>query len=1087
MEQQGSDTGVRKYFFFIKEKISSDWKDLAFHLGFEKPDSDNIDGRNRDDKSRCMDLLEGWLKRNGERATIEVLMEALSEAKLQSTVDGLKNKYAELGKLQTSTSQQKRKEKKEGRTERAEDSLLDTFRESVKKYYELRLTTFKPLIWNDDFTLTLSDIFTELELIRGNRRTSPKESFSSVKEKGVKKLNSSDDLFNRSVTGRSTEPRCILIEGEAGGGKTTFLSKEALDAVSQKTELGRRHDIVLLIRLKEVREGETIEEMVCDQCVPETIEGVGQSKPTEFIRAILLRNEPRVLFLLDGYDELRPEARAATQAIPKLLSGRMYPNSTTVITSRPSAGVQQYARPDCRVNIVGFSPRHVKKYVHQYFTITEQTELASELIRTIDGNQLVTDLMHTPIFLTLVCLTWEEDPGMVFPGTMTGLYDDLLKCLTEKYFKREGANMPTEGITQDVADSILQLGKLALEALLRNETLLDLTEVERENVNWDLLSKLGVVSLEMSASKRHPRKQLNFSHKTMQEFLAGRYVAHALKSQDIVKLLQLTSISKALEHSNLLQFTCGCDSGAAQAVMKELCKLSYKELKDLQADQLDELDWKSPVPVTPEVKKSAETYRRFVLLCLGILNERKEPNVLHAVSRALRVMIINLKRHSRQHAALKYYLERIQSEDLPDRMILCISYGYVHDEVIQLLESTFVRSIPGLRLDLKIRDAPFSSPDQTARLVSVLKNIPGLRALGLLQTGLTPSSLQSLVQGYCHMSLLEELGLSHNPALGDAGMEVLQVGLSRVPHLAVLRLGEVGMTDVGMSSLAPNIMHLSGLRELNIRVNKIGYTRPESLTTVLSKFTAMQVLDLCDTCISATGMHKLVEALRQLTRLINLSIRDNNIGDPGLECLAEILPNLTAMKVLILMNTAISDRGTSGLVKALPHLVELQVLDVSGNRIGDSGIVSVVQTLCQPNSLDMEQNPSSEKSPTPPPNCNTTLRVLRIGFNKGVTGAGLERVAQLIGALPALTGLGMSGSLVKPAHLSGTAAMALAEALPRLPVLEWLYLQGISMKTAGFQAVAQAAAKHPTLERLVYSRRGVPQGADTSASCLKLF
>ncbi|CAH1244538.1 HELZ2 [Branchiostoma lanceolatum] len=40
-----------------------------------------------------MDLLEEWLKRNGEKATLEVLMEAMSEANLQSTVDELKNKY----------------------------------------------------------------------------------------------------------------------------------------------------------------------------------------------------------------------------------------------------------------------------------------------------------------------------------------------------------------------------------------------------------------------------------------------------------------------------------------------------------------------------------------------------------------------------------------------------------------------------------------------------------------------------------------------------------------------------------------------------------------------------------------------------------------------------------------------------------------------------------------------------------------------------------------------------------------------------------------------------------------------------------
>ncbi|XP_078598509.1 uncharacterized protein LOC144874349 [Branchiostoma floridae x Branchiostoma japonicum] len=87
--------GVREYFFFIKENVSSDWRDLAFYLGFEQADIDNIVGRNRDDKSRCMDLLEEWLKRNGKRATVEVLMEALTSANLRSTVDGLQSKYSE--------------------------------------------------------------------------------------------------------------------------------------------------------------------------------------------------------------------------------------------------------------------------------------------------------------------------------------------------------------------------------------------------------------------------------------------------------------------------------------------------------------------------------------------------------------------------------------------------------------------------------------------------------------------------------------------------------------------------------------------------------------------------------------------------------------------------------------------------------------------------------------------------------------------------------------------------------------------------------------------------------------------------------
>ncbi|KAI8489586.1 hypothetical protein Bbelb_327530 [Branchiostoma belcheri] len=1067
---------VQKYFYYIKENVSSDWRDLAFFLGFRGPDVDNIDGRNRDDKSRCMDLLEEWLKGNRERATIEVLREALINANLQSVVHGLQE--VPVGAAGTESSSV------------TGVNQTDLFQQSVKKYYELKLTHFRPLIWNDNFTLSLSDIYTQLELIPRSKKHKRSESMRGEQRKELKSL---DDLFKPDVTGLSTAPRCILIEGEAGGGKTTFLSKEALDAVSQKTELGRRHDIVLLIRLREVREGETIEEMVWDQCVPKR-----KDVNVEYIEAILERNESRVLFLLDGYDELRPEARAARQAIPKLLSGKMYPSSTVVITSRPSAGVQQYTRPDCHVHIMGFSPEHAAQYVRKYFFITESPELAEAFIgqhfihshtQKVENktSELVNNLIQTPIFLLLVCLLWEEDQEMVSTGTMMGLYDNLLTCLVRKCCKREGIDMPTEGLPTEVAESLLQLGKLALEALLRNETLLDLMEVEREKVNWELLLKLGVVSLEVSSSKLHPRKQLNFSHKTMQEFLAGRYVAHAQVNQDIVELLQLTSISKALELSNLLQFTCGCDSQAAQAMMEELSKLSSREFTHLQPEQFGSY---ANVTMDRNMQKSCKTYERFSHLCLNILSERQEPEVLQGISQALPVVMLNSSINSRGATGLRYYIQNLHSANLPDRLILKIHRSTDRD-IVQYLQQCFTTSLPGLRLDLTLLGglgvgAQFDSPVLTSRLASVLKNVPCLRGLGLSGTKLTPSSLQPLVQGFRHMSLLEELDLTKNYALGDAGMEVLQVGLSSVPHLAVLCLWGGGMTAVGMSSLAPYMRHLVGLRELDISGNMIGDTGLESLTTVLHTFTAMQVLGLSRTGISPTGMRTLVPALCKLTRLIKLDISGNAIGDPGLECLAAILHHLTAMKVLNLRQTGISDRGVSFLIKALPHLVQLQVLNVSDNNIGDSGIVSLVQTLSQPSNLDTEQNPPGDKSLTTAPHYNTSLQLLQIGGNSGVTGAGLGRVTQVI-TLPALTRLHMFGHMLTPTHLSDTAAMDLAEALPRLPALEDLILLFISLEPAGFQAVVQAAEEHPTLNRLLYSRDGVPGGVDTTASCLQLW
>ncbi|XP_078577350.1 uncharacterized protein LOC144862588 [Branchiostoma floridae x Branchiostoma japonicum] len=95
--------GTRSYFHYIKEAVTTDWKDLAFCLGFKSAAISNIDHRNPDDKSRCMDLLEEWEKLRGEEATTEVLMTALSKARLQGVLDGLKREFPELAENSGST------------------------------------------------------------------------------------------------------------------------------------------------------------------------------------------------------------------------------------------------------------------------------------------------------------------------------------------------------------------------------------------------------------------------------------------------------------------------------------------------------------------------------------------------------------------------------------------------------------------------------------------------------------------------------------------------------------------------------------------------------------------------------------------------------------------------------------------------------------------------------------------------------------------------------------------------------------------------------------------------------------------------
>eukprot|EP00058_Branchiostoma_floridae_P002994 XP_002588482.1 hypothetical protein BRAFLDRAFT_63430 [Branchiostoma floridae] len=107
---------ARRYFDFIKENASTDWRNLASYLGVGWADIKRIEVRKPDDKSRCMDMLEQWRRRNGNGATVEVLMRALFKAGQNDTLEGLQYEYPELRRvvLTTFTGYREPIEKAEG-------------------------------------------------------------------------------------------------------------------------------------------------------------------------------------------------------------------------------------------------------------------------------------------------------------------------------------------------------------------------------------------------------------------------------------------------------------------------------------------------------------------------------------------------------------------------------------------------------------------------------------------------------------------------------------------------------------------------------------------------------------------------------------------------------------------------------------------------------------------------------------------------------------------------------------------------------------------------------------------------------------
>lgn len=72
-------------------------------------------------------------------------------------------------------------------------------------------------------------------------------------------------------------------------------------------------------------------------------------------------------------------------------------------------------------------------------------------------------------------------------------------------------------------DQLNQLGKLALEALLKDQLAFTLEELKSQSSEF---LELGFLSREASASKINSKPTYAFIHKTFQEYFAAFHLAH---------------------------------------------------------------------------------------------------------------------------------------------------------------------------------------------------------------------------------------------------------------------------------------------------------------------------------------------------------------------------------------------------------------------------------------------------------------------------------------------------------------------------------------------------------------------------------
>ena len=916
-----------------------------------------------------------------------------------------------------------------------------------EKFVELIRRDYKgavlcPFPWcEDELQLKLSNIFTRLQIV--NRR----------KERS--KL--TDDTVNMTDVFKPhpecDSPRVVLIEGNPGMGKTAYCQKVAYDWSVGKIPPDASFPevkILLLLKCRDMHmKTANIEDALDDQLLPQD---AGKKEKEDFFHFIR-SNQSRILLVLDGLDELHDDLVKGFQA---LIQGKVFPNMYLMLTARHELGMKVRRYCDTLLEIVGYSLVDVIEYIRKYFASHENKSLADKMIFELTINKTVRELMVNPLNSALLCLLYEETRG-VLPSKKNELYDVLVSCALRRYFAHRGISLGDEDPVQRCATELNQLGKMAFEALLKNQLYFSHDEVKSHSTE-DFL-QLPFLSREPSVSKIRPTPCYAFTHKTFQEYFAAFYLVHQLLSGNKEKERLLDEISP-FDNWQVWEFLIPMVSRksgeAAEAVVSRLCAFDYHErFKYDNLDFLEEYFEKNYNRVKKFTKwskyENALSYvvRKTLALiakCEDGDNELKDyqKKMVHVIARCFPLEKVQL--------ALRSYNSNcnVCSEYLK---VKTVTELVLHHQSDQLLLATIKH--------------PLLSKEKLVHLS--LKNETSIFDAGPVFD--PPDMDQSL-----RKALLAEL---------------FQIGC----FLTHVSLQSTSIADEGAQVIAEFLQANRSLRHLNLCAAMIRDRGATELGNALQSNCTLTHLGLPRNKISSVGAEAIATSLQFNSMLIYLDLSQNAGGNSIAMALAQGLGSIRALKYLVVSNgcpSPIDDyvfpTGGSALARALQLNCTLTDLDLELNAIGASGAATFGEAL-QTNStliqLNLRGNKIGEKGAVAlgkamQSNCTLThlnLRSNYINSNEGI--AAIARALQ--SSCGRLTRLDLCQN-----DITCSGATAIAEALHTNSSLTHLYLKWNEIKSPGASAFAKALEANRTLTHLCLSWNDIGEsGARDLAHALK--
>ena len=377
---------------------------------------------------------------------------------------------------------------------------------------------------------------------------------------------------------KCSNPRAVLIEGDPGMGKTTYCNKLAFDWATGKA--GKdflKFKLVLLVRCCDINSN--LRDAIATQVLPSDIKEQEQEKFFDFIK----HNQSNVLLVLDGLDELPSGKLPELQDIIKGRSTMLH-KCPLVVTARHEAGKEVMEYCDTLLEIEGFSTANASEFIQKFFEGKGEqgAKTAQTLLDKLEEDQSLKELIANPLNAALICLLCEDSDGKL-PESKTKLYWEIVEDVLRRYKKKKNLPETSKDVIEEHKSQLKQLGLIAWKALIENKKFFEKNQLESHT---DDVPGFGFLSWQPGSSRRKPRPQYTFVHKSFQEWFAAFHLCCWLLGGEISPedlAADERYFSGCADMKQVLLFTCGIlaekSEDKATALIKSLAAHIRSESK----------------------------------------------------------------------------------------------------------------------------------------------------------------------------------------------------------------------------------------------------------------------------------------------------------------------------------------------------------------------------------------------------------------------------------------------------------------------------------------------------------------------------